>query len=60
MTQLIGYDEAATVLRVHPGTLRRWASEGRVPHIKLGRVVRFDPAVLQRWIDERAVAEARR
>jgi predicted site-specific integrase-resolvase len=33
--QLIGITKAARILGVHPNTLRKWADEGRVPHVLL-------------------------
>ena len=36
--------EMAGILGVHAKTLARWAREGRIPCIRIGRVVRFRPA----------------
>ena len=36
-SHMLGYDEAAAILGVSPGTLRRWVSEGRISHVKIGR-----------------------
>jgi excisionase family DNA binding protein len=42
---------AARALGVSPSTLRLWASEGRVPHVRTaGGHRRFDPDVLREWL----------
>lgn len=40
--KLFGISEAAALIGVHPNTLRRWADEGLVPHVKL-------PSGYRRW-----------
>ncbi|WP_217914083.1 MerR family transcriptional regulator [Miltoncostaea marina] len=42
---------AARALGVSPSTLRLWASEGRVPHVRTaGGHRRFDPEALRQWL----------
>jgi len=42
---------AARALGVSPSTLRLWASEGRVPHVRTaGGHRRFDPQALRQWL----------
>lgn len=42
---------AARALGVSPSTLRLWASEGRVPHVRTaGGHRRFDPEELRQWL----------
>lgn len=52
LVETIGVEEAARVLGVHPYTLYRWAREGRVPCVRLGRSVRFRVAALQEWMQQ--------
>jgi excisionase family DNA binding protein len=33
--------EAAGRLKVHPATLRRWAREGKIPAVRIGRHLQF-------------------
>jgi len=41
---LLTYDQAAKLLNVHPVTLRRLVSAGKIPHHKIGsKAVRFNP-----------------
>ncbi len=47
---LIGYDAAAQILGVRPGTLYAWVSQERVPHIRFSaRCVKFDAVELEAW-----------
>lgn len=47
MTPLLTTAEAAAALAVHPVTLRRWASDGRLPAaVRVGGRWRFDPDLL--------------
>lgn len=38
---LLTATEVAKVLRVHPGTVRRWMVDGTLPGIRVGRQIRF-------------------
>ena len=49
--QLLRPDEVADVLRLARKTVIVMAREGRIPHVRIGRVVRFDAAEIARWID---------
>jgi excisionase family DNA binding protein len=51
---LLTTTEAAAVLRVHPRTLMRYASDAaaRLPHpVRVGRTVRWSEAALRRWLE---------
>ncbi len=51
---------AAKALGVSPSTLRLWASEGRVPHVRTaGGHRRFDPEVLRQWLARRPARAVR-
>ena len=51
---------AARALGVSPSTLRLWASEGRVPHVRTaGGHRRFDPEVLRQWLARRPARATR-
>lgn len=51
---------AARALGVSPSTLRLWASEGRVPHLRTaGGHRRFDPEVLRHWLARQPVRSTR-
>lgn len=40
--ELIRVDSVAKMLGVHPVSVRRWVSQGKIPHIKIGSAIRFD------------------
>ena len=42
--------EVATVLRVHPRSVQRWASQGRFIAIRAGRTYRIPRADVLRWM----------
>jgi excisionase family DNA binding protein len=42
--------EVCQLLKLHPVTLLRWAREGRVPHLRLGRRVLFRLSQLNVWL----------
>jgi excisionase family DNA binding protein len=42
--------EAARILRLHHVTVLRWAREGRIPHLRLGRKVVFPLSQLTSWL----------
>lgn len=51
---------AARALGVSSSTLRLWASEGRVPHVRTaGGHRRFDPEVLRQWLARQPARGAR-
>jgi excisionase family DNA binding protein len=39
---LISTDEVAQLVDVSPRTIRNWMTRGKIPFVKIGRVVRFD------------------
>jgi putative resolvase len=48
--RLVGISEAARMLDVHPNTLRRWADQGIVRHVRLpSGYRRFEVAELARF-----------
>lgn len=48
---LLDVAEAATLLRIHPRTLRVKARSGVIPAIRIGRVWRFRVSALNRWLE---------
>ena len=49
---LLDVAESATLLRIHPKTLRAKAGQGIIPGIQIGRVWRFRASMLNRWLEE--------
>jgi len=55
---LLSADSAAALLGIHVNTLLKWAREGRVPCLRLGRRVEFRASSLNRWLDEQYTVTA--
>lgn len=56
----LSVSSAARALGVSPSTLRLWASEGRVPHVRTaGGHRRFDPEALRQWLARQPARNAR-
>jgi excisionase family DNA binding protein len=49
--KLLDVQEVATVLRVSPYTVRRWAAAGKFPIVKLGSRTLFDPAEIAKFVE---------
>lgn len=49
---LITAEEASEPLNLHHVTVLRWAREGRLPHLRLGRKVMFRASELNAWCIE--------
>jgi excisionase family DNA binding protein len=48
---LIGAEQAAKLLSVHPKTVKRLAAEGCVPAMKIGKLWRFRASALDSWME---------
>jgi len=42
--------EAARILNVATRTLRNWTRSGRVPHVRIGRLIFYPQAALAQWL----------
>ena len=42
--------EVAALLHAKPGTIYAWAKQGKIPCVKLHRLVRFPVKAIQRWL----------
>lgn len=43
-------EDAARFIGCQPDTVRKWASQQRIPHIKIGSLTRFEPSRLRKWL----------
>lgn len=48
MSNLLTTEEAAAVLRAAPVTVKRWALEGRLPDVRIGKLRRFSADTIER------------
>jgi excisionase family DNA binding protein len=49
---LLGSNEAAQWLKIHPKTLQRMARQRQIPGIKIGKLWRFRRSELNAWIEK--------
>ena len=52
MPEIMTTKEIAEYLRLHPITICKYAAEGQIPAIRIGRVWRFDKEAIDKWISE--------
>lgn len=50
MKQYLDIAVLAGHLRVKRSTVYAWAEQGKIPHLKLGRLLRFDPDEIEAWL----------
>ncbi len=48
--------EAATLLRIHPDTLKKFAQREQVPGLKIGKYWRFRASELDAWVKARVIS----
>lgn len=55
LNELLDEKQAASILKVQPGTLSVWRSTGRysIPFVKVGRSVRYRRSDLLAWLESR-------
>jgi len=52
-TSIVTAEEIAALLKVSPKSIYRWASEGRLPAFREGRLVRFLESDVETFVKER-------
>jgi excisionase family DNA binding protein len=55
---LLTIKELAEQLRIKPGTLYAWASQGKIPCRRIHGLVRFDQDDIDRWLSSFAPAQS--
>ena len=48
---LLSVHQTADLLGVQPRTLYKWAHQGRLPVVKIGRLTRFRTSVIEKFIE---------
>lgn len=49
---LLDTDEAAAIMKIHPKTLQKYARDGRIPGVHIGKLWRFRASVIEQWIQQ--------
>lgn len=58
LDELLTLDEVAAILKVPPGTVRKWRAEGAGPQgFRVGKYVRFRRSAVEQFIRERESEE---
>ena len=52
MPEIMTTKEIAKYLRLHEITICKYAAEGKIPAVRVGRVWRFDKEAIDKWISE--------
>jgi excisionase family DNA binding protein len=52
MSEIMTTKEIAKYLRLHQITICKYAAEGDIPAIRIGRVWRFDKEAIDKWVSE--------
>jgi excisionase family DNA binding protein len=52
MPRIMTTKELAKYLKLHEITIYKYAIQGRIPAIRIGRVWRFDKEAIDKWIAE--------
>lgn len=50
MPEILTTKEVAKYLKLHEITICKYAAEGKIPAIRIGRVWRFDKEAIDQWI----------
>ena len=50
MAEIMTTQELAAYLRLHEITICKYAAEGKIPGVRIGRVWRFDKGEIDNWI----------
>jgi excisionase family DNA binding protein len=56
MAHLIDAEQLSQRLGVKEGTIYDWVRRGKIPCLRLERLIRFDPEEINLWLAERKVA----
>lgn len=52
---LLDIDELSKKLAVPKNTLYDWVAFGRIPHLKLGKLIRFEAGAINDWLASKRV-----
>ena len=56
--ELLTKEQVAQILRVKPGTVSRWANEGKIPRIVVSpKTIRFDAGDVLRFLRGRQIGK---
>jgi len=50
---LMTVEDVAKYLKLKPQTIYKWAQDGTIPAIKLGKEWRFRLSIIDKWLDQK-------
>ena len=53
--RLMTCSQVAELLHLHPKTVERWARDGKLPCIRVARMIRFRSSDIASWAERRTV-----
>ena len=56
---VLGSEEAAALLHIHPKTLQRLARNGEIPGFRIGKLWGFRASALNQWLENRLAIRVR-
>lgn len=56
---LMTVEDVASYLKVAVQSVYRWASQEKIPHLKVGGSLRFDPNEIQEWLNKKPARRGR-
>jgi PTS system nitrogen regulatory IIA component len=50
---ILTIEETAAYLKMKPQTIYKWAQDGDIPAVKIGREWRFKKSLIDKWLDQK-------
>lgn len=51
--RFVGIKDLAVYLDLSENTVKAWVYQGKLPFIKMGRLIKFDLRQIEKWLDEK-------
>jgi excisionase family DNA binding protein len=51
VAEVLKVPDVAAILKVQPATVYTWVRQGRLPHIRIGRLIRFSPVQVEEFLN---------
>lgn len=59
MAELLKVTDVSAILKVQPATVYTWVRQGKLPHIRIGRLIRFTRAQIEEFLNGNGHAKGR-
>lgn len=51
MERLVDINEVSALLGAKKSTIRKWIFEGKIPFLRIGRLIRFRLSTIETWLE---------